>query len=58
MNQRVVELENNNNIQEAELANKEFKVEVLNQIEEISNKQSYDIKNLKRKNFFKNYRKN
>ena len=52
MNQRIVELENNNNILDAELANKEFKEVILNQIEEISNKQSYDIKNLKSKIFF------
>lgn len=49
LNQRVNEFENSNTILEAQLLNKEFKSAVLNQIEEMSNKQSYEVKNLKSK---------
>ncbi len=49
LNQRICELENSNSILEAQLLNKEFKAAVLSQIEEMSNKQSIDIKNLKSK---------
>ena len=49
LNQRVNEFENSNTILEAQLLNKEFKSAVLNQIEEMANKQSYEVKNLKSK---------
>ena len=38
---------------EAQLQNKEFKAAVLNQLEEMSNKNTYEFKNLKSKKFCK-----
>jgi hypothetical protein len=52
LSERVSELENSNAIFEAQLQNKEFKAAVLNQLEEMSNKNSYEFKNLKSKNYF------
>ena len=44
---------------EAQLQNKDFKAAVLNQLEEMSNKNTYEFKNLKsKKNFVKIFRKN
>lgn len=49
MNERVTEMENSNAIFEAQMQNKEFKAAVLNQLEEMSNKNSYEFKNIKSK---------
>jgi len=46
-------MENSNMIFEAQLQNKEFKAAVLNQLEEMSNRNSYEFKNLKSKKILK-----
>ena len=52
--ERVSELETSNTIFEAQLQNKEFKAAVLNQLEDMSNKNSMEFKNLKsKKNYIK-----
>jgi len=45
-------LENSNTILEAQLLNKEFKSAVLNQMEDMANKQALEIKNLKSNGIF------
>lgn len=49
LNERVTEMENSNAIFDAQMQNKEFKAAVLNQLEEMSNKNSYEFKNIKSK---------
>jgi len=45
-------MENSNVIFDAQMQNKEFKAAVLNQLEEMSNKNSYEFKNIKSKKIF------
>lgn len=49
--ERVNDIENNNNVFEAQLQNKEFKSAVLNQLEDMTNKNSLEFKKLRSKNF-------
>jgi hypothetical protein len=54
LNERLTEIENSNVIFEAQLQNKEFRAAVLNQLEEMSSKNSHEFKNIKSKqSFFK-----